>query len=424
MTTSRSRYSTVAIVLHWLIAAAIIFQILLGWRMDDHPSPTTYAIFQLHKSVGITILALSLIRLGWRLANPPPPLPAAMPVWEKAAAKATHWGFYAIMLGLPLTGWAIVSTSKTNIPTLLYGLVPWPSLPLLQSLEPVARHSVNKAAAVSHGALVWLTYVLLALHLGAVLKHHFLGRDEVVGHMVPGVRPGRVFEPRLWLVAIAGLAVIAGAYAYGPKSKAPPPSPSPIAAEPAPPAPSPAAPAAATAPAAAAAPTPAKLPLSAWTVAPGGTLAFSTNWGGQPIEGRFETWKADITFSPDDLAGSRLKVTIDVASATTGDAQRDATLSTSDWFDAQAHPKAVFTADSFTRIGDNRYRARGRLQLRGVIAPAVLAFTLTIDGDKARAGGAASVDRTVFGVGQGEMGGTDQIPAAVKVRFDLKATRK
>jgi polyisoprenoid-binding protein YceI len=247
----------------------------------------------------------------------------------------------------------------------------------------------------------------------------------VVGHMVPGVRPGRFFELRLWLVVVVGLAVIAGAYAYGPKQPKAPPPPAPVAAEPEPPAPGPAATAAVTAaPATATVPTPAKLPLSAWTVAPGGTLAFSTSWGGQPVEGRFKTWKADITFSPDDLAGSRLKVTVDVASASTGDAQRDATLPTSDWFDAQAHPQAVFTADSFTRTGDNRYRAKGRLQLRGVTAPAVVAFTLAIDGDKARASGAASIDRTVFGVGQGEMGGTDQIPAAVKVRFDLKATRK
>ena len=107
------RYSLVAIVLHWTIAAAILIQLMLGLRMHGAHSPQTFAVFQLHKSVGITIMALSLLRLGWRLANPPPPLPAGMAGWEKALARISHAGFYLVMIGMPLTGWLMVSTSRS-----------------------------------------------------------------------------------------------------------------------------------------------------------------------------------------------------------------------------------------------------------------------------------------------------------------------
>ena len=87
------RYALVAIVLHWLIATALVFQILLGWRMGDMKGPEAFALVQLHKSVGITILVLSLARLGWRLINPPPPMPETMAGWEKTLARITHVGF-------------------------------------------------------------------------------------------------------------------------------------------------------------------------------------------------------------------------------------------------------------------------------------------------------------------------------------------
>src|SRR5689334_10001281 len=135
MAASRTRYTTVAIVIHWLIAAAIIFQIILGWRMGDGPKgPTTFALVQLHKSIGITILMLSLLRLAWKLFNPAPPPPVDQARWEQVAAKLVHVGFYVVMIGLPLTGWIMVSASRSGIPTLLYGTVPWPHLPLLPEL--------------------------------------------------------------------------------------------------------------------------------------------------------------------------------------------------------------------------------------------------------------------------------------------------
>ncbi|MBO9558231.1 MAG: YceI family protein [Caulobacter sp.] len=438
----RARYTTVAIILHWLIAAAILFQIILGWRMGDEPKgPATYAIFQLHKSIGITILLLSLARLAWRLFHKPPPHPVNQPRWETVASKIVHAGFYVIMIGLPLTGWIMVSASKLNIPTLLYGTIPWPHIPGLPELAAGPKHAWHEAGEVGHGLLVKLTYALLVLHLGAVFKHQLLDRDEVLGHMAAGARPGWK-EPRLWLAVLALVAVIAGGYAYKPAVKAKaaaPPAPTDVVdaeagtpsaesptAAPAEAAPGPV-PARAASPAESAAPPASDNALNdpvAWAVAKSSTLSFSATWAGDAIDGQFKRWTADILFSPEALDRSKLTVSIDMTSASTGDDQRDSSLPSDDFFAAATHPKATFTASKFRKTGEGRFVADGTLDLRGVKKPVSLPFTLKIDGDTATARGVTTLDRTAFGVGQGEWASTDQIGGKVKVSFAITAKKK
>ena len=426
----RGRYSTVAIILHWLIAAAIVLQVILGWRMGGHPTPERFAVFQLHKSVGITILLLSLIRLGWRLANPPPPLPATMAGWEKFLAKVTHVGFYVVMIGMPLTGWLTVSTSRIAVPTLLYGTIPWPHLPFVSDLAPGAKHLWNQIGANAHETGAWLVYGLLALHVAGALKHQLFSKDEpVFARMAPGAVPGRWPDPRL----IAILLAFGGVAGFGSLVQPPKPAMAAAAATPAaPPAEeatvvpaSAVAPTAAPAtPAVASAATPAESadPVH-WKVSPGSALAFTTAWSGAPVQGRFDRWKADILFGPKALDRSKVTVTIDMSSAKTGDDQRDAALPSPDWFDSTAHPNAVFTATRFTQSGEGKYVAHGTLNLRGVSKPLDLPFSLKIDGAKAVVSGSASLDRVAFGVGQGEFAATDQIPAKVQVRVQLHAQR-
>lgn len=430
MAESRARYTTVAIVLHWLIAAAIIFQIILGWRMGDGPKgPATYALFQLHKSIGITILLLSLLRLAWKLVNRAPPPPTDQPRWEQIAAKVVHVGFYVIMIGLPLTGWLIVSTSRVPIPTLLFGAIPWPHIPGLPELAAGPKHAWHQAGELGHGLLVKTTYLLLALHLGAVAKHQILDRDAVFGHMAPGARPGWK-EPRLWLAAAGFAAVVAAGYLYSPAVKAKPAAPAAPSAPAAEPAPVPppvaaAAPVEAAPPAAEATPPASALKdPAAWVVQKGSTLGFTATWSENAIEGRFKTWTADILFSPEALDRSKLTVAVDVGSADTGDAQRDQSLPSGDFFDTAEHPKAIFTATTFRKTGEGKFVADGTLDLRGVKKPLSLPFSLKIDGDTATASGVTTLDRTTFGVGQGEWASTDQIAAKVKVSFRLTAKRK
>jgi len=244
--------------------------------------------------------------------------------------------------------------------------------------------------------------------------------------MAPGAAPGRWADPRLLLIVLAA----AGAFAFGqfvqpprPAMAAPPPPPAaPFLPEAAAVPPAAQTPAVATAAAAPAAAPPSGEP-SAWKVAPGSSLDFQTSWSGDAVQGRFDKWTADILFAPEALDRSKVTVTIDMTSARTGDAQRDGSLPAPDWFDAAAHPKAVFTAARFAKTGADSYVAHGALDLRGVKKPVDLPFRLKIVGDKAQMTGETSLDRTLFGVGQGDFASTDQVPAKVSVRVRLNATR-
>lgn len=428
------RYALGAIVLHWTIAVLIVLQVVLSGRMDGR-TPEAFAVTQLHKSVGITVLLLSLARLGWRLAHPPPPEPASLSAWERRLAKGVHWGFYVVMLGMPLTGWIMVSASRIAVPTLLYGVIPWPNVPGLEGLTAATKHAWHEVAEQSHGIIIKFGYALLALHVAGALKHQLFSRAEpILPRMAPGARTGRWAEPWLLAILVGFGAVVAFGRTVQPPLPATAPPPERTAAEAAS-APEPAAtvtpaptptPALPVATAAAAPPNPPKAPPpapSAWRVLPGSTLGFATAWSGQAIEGRFDRWRADIRFSPEALKQSRVTVSVDLSSVNTGDEQRDASLPSEDWFDAADHPEATFTSTRFERTGEGRFVAHGRLSLRGVSRPLDLPFRLKITGDRAQVSGVTSLDRTAFGVGQGEWQSTDQIPARVSVKISLSAAR-
>ncbi len=143
MARRRQRYSAVAMLLHWLIAGLIVFNIALGWRMDGPRGPEAFAVFQLHKSIGITVLLLTVLRILWRLTHRAPDFPTSVQPWEQMLARAVHFLFYAFLLGMPLTGWLIVSASKTNIPTLLFQTIPWPHVPGVATLGAGAKAGVE-----------------------------------------------------------------------------------------------------------------------------------------------------------------------------------------------------------------------------------------------------------------------------------------
>lgn len=178
----RKTYTGVAIALHWIIAVAIIFQVLSGLQMEGLKGAEKFAAFQTHKSLGLTILILSVARLLWRIANPPPALPDDMKGWEVAAAKITHFGFYALMIGIPVGGWVIISTSPYNIATNWWGLFEWPRLPLS---DLPFRKELNDTAKFGHGAAAWGIIALFVVHVGAVVKHMFVNDDDVASRMIP-----------------------------------------------------------------------------------------------------------------------------------------------------------------------------------------------------------------------------------------------
>jgi len=179
------RYTAVAIVLHWAIGLAILAQLALGLAMTQLtiPPATLFAWYQLHKSIGITVMLLVVVRIAWRLGHRPPPLPADLPVLERRAARGTHLALYAFMLAMPLTGWAMVSASVYNIPTVLFGLVPWPHLPVLATLpDKGAYEGVFKTI---HAYLGFALIAFVGLHIAAALRHQIFKRDAVLWRMLP-----------------------------------------------------------------------------------------------------------------------------------------------------------------------------------------------------------------------------------------------
>lgn len=171
------RYTTVAIALHWLIALLLIANLLTGIAHDWLGDGWGINTIPLHKSFGLAILALSMLRLWWRLGHKPPALPTAMSAATRRIAGATHALFYGIMIIMPLSGWLMVSAG--NRPLTWFGLFDVPKF-------AVEKGSV--AAALSrntHELLGWFTVALVALHVAAALYHHFLRRDAVLIGMVP-----------------------------------------------------------------------------------------------------------------------------------------------------------------------------------------------------------------------------------------------
>ncbi len=185
------RYGAAAMILHWTIAVLILVQIGLGWIMNealpDH-SPRQELVEGVHISLGLTILLLVLVRIGVRIANPPPPLPAGMPAWERFLAGASHLLFYVLMLVMPLTGWALVSLGAR--PISFWGL-PWPHLPGVAALlgSPAPKAVRHQLSHVHVYILIWIVLLNLALHVAGALKHQFDGRP-VLWRMAGLKRPG------------------------------------------------------------------------------------------------------------------------------------------------------------------------------------------------------------------------------------------
>lgn len=448
MAAPASRYTAVAIVLHWAIAFAILLMLPLGFWMhgraeDGDISDSVYRAFQLHKSIGLTVLALSLVRLGWRLANPPPPLPEHMPGWERFAAKATHWAFYALMIGLPMSGWLYVSAgwsihddAALPVATHYFGLFTVPHLFNLPNAGADLRETTAEAAFTAHWLLAYAAIGLALLHVAAALKHHIFDRDEVLAHMIPGLtapfakekppkNPGRlaVLGVGLSLTAVA-LAAALFALFGAPASRTPPPqeqSTIEIGATEettaTPPAPddtaAPVVPGAAPA-------------TPTWRVnAARSSIQFSFDiddgGGANRIQGRFTRWRADIRFDPENLDTSSVFVTIETASATTGIDAQDNALPTEPWFDAAGHPNATFRATDFRRSGGG-YEARGTLTIKGRDRNVELPFTLVIDNDTAVMNGQLSIDRRSFGVGN-DTEADDMVSREVGIVVRVEATR-
>ena len=184
---ARGRYDKVAIALHWLLALMLVSSFGVGLYMVDLPmSPTRLKVYNWHKWAGVTILALSALRLGWRLTHRPPPLPpaaeAAMPGWRRQVFHGTHRLLYALFFAVPLFGWAY--SSALGFPIVWFGVLPLPDfVPVDKPLADMLR-SLHVGSAFTLAAMV-------LLHVAATLKHQFIDRDDLIARMWPAPRKER-----------------------------------------------------------------------------------------------------------------------------------------------------------------------------------------------------------------------------------------
>ncbi len=171
------RYGAIAQAGHWLTLLLVIGAFALGWIMSDMKmSPTRLKLFSYHKWIGVTIFGIAVLRLLWRQWAKAPPLPPAMPAWERIGAHLSHWGLYALLFAIPLSGW-LMSSAK-GFQTVYLGMFPIPDL--------IGRdRELGKLLEDVHELLTTILLFVVGLHAAAALKHHFFNRDDVLTRMLP-----------------------------------------------------------------------------------------------------------------------------------------------------------------------------------------------------------------------------------------------
>lgn len=174
---ARSRYSSGAIVLHWLIAVAVIVNWRLAETAHELPDAEAAALMGRHMALGIVILALTALRLIWRVTKPAPPWASSMNPWEVVAARAVHTVFYLLLLGLPLGGWLATSFQGSGVG--MFGLFTLPALPV------IASEAAGEAIFEMHEIGGKIMLALIVLHVLGALKHHLIDRDGNLYRMLP-----------------------------------------------------------------------------------------------------------------------------------------------------------------------------------------------------------------------------------------------
>jgi cytochrome b561 len=182
-----ARYDRFAMLLHWLVAALILASLFLIWFVDSYPEDWVRPVIDTHKSFGIVVLGLVLLRLLWRVGHRPPPFPESYHQHEQWAAHAAHWILYVLMLGLPLTGWIHDSAWKDaeTHPMSLFGLLDWPRIALILEQPAASREAIHSLFFGFHRALAYALYAVFLLHVAAALKHQWLDRQLELQRMLP-----------------------------------------------------------------------------------------------------------------------------------------------------------------------------------------------------------------------------------------------
>jgi cytochrome b561 len=181
------RYTRIAIALHWLIALGVVANVALAWIWPHLADERVRPAIDIHKSIGVTVLGLAVMRLLWRSSHRPPPLPTGYALWEVRASKVTHALLYVLIFAMPLSGWIMDSAWKdaATHPMAWFGLFQWPRIGFIMNLDPSLRESIHGIFGETHELLSYLLYALFALHVAGALKHQLIDGERELQRMLP-----------------------------------------------------------------------------------------------------------------------------------------------------------------------------------------------------------------------------------------------
>ena len=375
------RYGDVAVSFHWLIAILIITLLAVGKFMTelDENDPLRFTLTQWHKSFGITVLALSVLRLIWRWTHKTPAHPAGAPGWEKLAANLAHFGLYALMFILPLSGWMYVSASPLNIDTLLFNVI---ELPHIAPLESVAdKEAVAHRLGTVHTWAGNLLILIVLAHIGAALKHHLIEKDDILRRILPNWS-SPVFRKGLVLFVVGVGAAGSGLYLYADAGR-----------------------------------------KAAVLAAGDSAVSFVATISGDEEPGLFTQSVVTASINEADPSKSTLSAIVTTESITSDNPQLASSLPDEEWFDVETHPQATFESTEIAAGADGTLQVMGTLTIKKASIDVAFPMTLTDEDGERVARGEFTVDRRKFNIGMESQDddGTVSFDVLIRFRFGITA---
>lgn len=390
---SQYTYSLVARSLHWLVALLIFWAIVIGLVAKELPySPEKIQLFIIHKSVGITVLILSLVRLVWRFISPPPPL--GLSSKQEKMAHLGHWGLYALMLSVPLSGWLL--NSAAGYPFAWFNLI---SVPHIPGVEESSKYIFQSA----HNLLYYVLAIMVLGHVLMLFLHRFAQGLDLLPRMLPNRAALSSMALVLVLAGLIGYTINTANTAYD-NAELDRVAEKPVVME--------------------------KTIVKSvskstlWELVPTEkNFVFSGSYSGEAFNGQIKDFNPIIRFEPDAPESGSLDVTVETGSLTTFNKDWDNTLAGSQWFALKDYPTAHYRSNSIRVDGDG-YVASGELTLKGVTKPVDVAFQWEELNEKAIFKGSALLDRREFNIGSGSWARDDSVAFEVILDINLQLERK
>jgi len=369
------RYGDVAVIFHWLIAFFIIGLVVIGKYMVglEPNDPVRFELTQWHKSFGLTVLFLSVLRLLWRFTHRPPPDPESIPRWQQRIAASVHLLLYGLLFILPITGWIMSSASPLNIDTVLFNVITIPHLPPFADLPNKAE--IAEAFHEYHELAGNLLILLLLAHIGAALKHHFIDKDTILVRMLPDWA-SRTFKRKVTALAVAVVGSSVAVYLYAGSGD-----------------------------------------QAALMAAGESEVSFVADVTGDDTPGMFADTAVTATIDTQEPANSSIVAVVNTTSLSSVNAQVEGSLPDAEWFDVAGHPEARFESTRIYANTDGTFQVEGNLTIKNTTEALSFPMSLEDEEDKQVARGEFIIDRREFDIGMQSQATDEYVGFDVTVRF-------